>query len=271
MRIIGLAGWSGSGKTTLLAKVIPAHRGAGAHASRPSSTPITPSTSTSRARIRTPIAWPARPRCWSARPAAGRWCTSCAATPSRASTRCCASSSPVDLVLVEGYKREPHPEARGLPRRQSASRCFTPTIRPSSPSPRTRRCRRRALPVVDLDDIEGIADILRARRRCRSMPCSRDVRERLMAQLSDDCFAFSGPLLPVDEVERIIGERVRAGRPRPRRVPLDAACGRVLADRRRRARSSCRRSTIRRSTATPCATPDLAARARDAAGGRRAA
>ena len=25
-----------------------------------------------------------------------------------------------------------------------------------------------------------------------------------MAQLTDDCFAFSGPLLPVEEVERII-------------------------------------------------------------------
>jgi len=29
-----------------------------------------------------------------------------------------------------------------------------------------------------------------------------------MAQLTDDCFAFSGPLLPVGEVERIIRERV---------------------------------------------------------------
>ena len=29
-----------------------------------------------------------------------------------------------------------------------------------------------------------------------------------MAQLTDDCFAFSGPLLPVDEVERLIRERV---------------------------------------------------------------
>ena len=29
-----------------------------------------------------------------------------------------------------------------------------------------------------------------------------------MAQLSDDCFAFAGPLMPVDEAERMIGERV---------------------------------------------------------------
>ena len=32
-----------------------------------------------------------------------------------------------------------------------------------------------------------------------------------MAQLTDDCFAFSGPLLPVDELERMIAERVVAG------------------------------------------------------------
>ena len=29
-----------------------------------------------------------------------------------------------------------------------------------------------------------------------------------MAQLSDDCFAFGGPLLAIDEVERLINERV---------------------------------------------------------------
>jgi molybdopterin molybdotransferase len=49
-----------------------------------------------------------------------------------------------------------------------------------------------------------------------------------MAQLSDDCFAFSGPLLPVDEVERIIDERV-APVAEIETVPLKAACGRVLA------------------------------------------
>ena len=30
-----------------------------------------------------------------------------------------------------------------------------------------------------------------------------------MAQLTDDCFAFSGPLLPVEDLERIIAERVQ--------------------------------------------------------------
>ena len=29
-----------------------------------------------------------------------------------------------------------------------------------------------------------------------------------MAQLTDDCFAFSGPLLPLQDMERLIGERI---------------------------------------------------------------
>ena len=30
-----------------------------------------------------------------------------------------------------------------------------------------------------------------------------------MAQLTDDCFAFSGPLLPIADMEQMIAERVR--------------------------------------------------------------
>jgi molybdopterin molybdotransferase len=50
-----------------------------------------------------------------------------------------------------------------------------------------------------------------------------------MAQLSDDCFAFSGPLLPVADAERLIVERVVpvSGR---ETVTLREAAGRVLAD-----------------------------------------
>ena len=49
-----------------------------------------------------------------------------------------------------------------------------------------------------------------------------------MAQLTDDCFAFNGPLLPVAEAERLIGVRVNpvSGR---ETVPLREALGRVLA------------------------------------------
>src|SRR2546430_15325755 len=49
-----------------------------------------------------------------------------------------------------------------------------------------------------------------------------------MAQLTDDCFAVSGPLLPVDEVERIIRERVTPVA-EVEAVPLHAANGRVIA------------------------------------------
>jgi len=49
-----------------------------------------------------------------------------------------------------------------------------------------------------------------------------------MAQLSDDCFAFGGPLLSVDDVERLILERVEAVA-EVERAGLDAAAGRVLA------------------------------------------
>jgi len=49
-----------------------------------------------------------------------------------------------------------------------------------------------------------------------------------MAQLTDDCFAFNGPLLPVAEAEQLIGTRVNpiSGR---EQVPLREAIGRVLA------------------------------------------
>ncbi|HXW42027.1 MAG TPA: gephyrin-like molybdotransferase Glp [Xanthobacteraceae bacterium] len=50
-----------------------------------------------------------------------------------------------------------------------------------------------------------------------------------MAQLSDDCFAFNGPLLPVAEAERLIAERVTPVDGRDS-VPLREAPGRVLAE-----------------------------------------
>src|SRR5499426_581529 len=50
-----------------------------------------------------------------------------------------------------------------------------------------------------------------------------------MAQLSDDCFAFSGPLMPVDEVERLVRERVTPVA-ESETIALARACGRVIAD-----------------------------------------
>jgi molybdopterin molybdotransferase len=49
-----------------------------------------------------------------------------------------------------------------------------------------------------------------------------------MAQLTDDCFAFSGPLLPIEEVARILQERV-APVAETETAALAAAHGRVMA------------------------------------------
>ena len=49
-----------------------------------------------------------------------------------------------------------------------------------------------------------------------------------MAQLTDDCFAFSGPLLPVDEAERIINDRISPVS-EIESAALRAAPGRILA------------------------------------------
>ncbi len=49
-----------------------------------------------------------------------------------------------------------------------------------------------------------------------------------MAQLTDDCFAFAGPLLPIAEAERMIAERVSPVA-EVERVPLSTARGRVIA------------------------------------------
>jgi molybdopterin molybdotransferase len=49
-----------------------------------------------------------------------------------------------------------------------------------------------------------------------------------MAQLSDDCFAFGGPLLPIDEVERLLNERVTPVA-EGETVAVKDARGRVLA------------------------------------------
>ena len=114
--------------------------------------------------------------------------------------------SPVDLVLVEGFKRRRIPSSKSIAPR-SASRCCIPRTRTSS--------RSRATAPVEGERAGGGARRYRGDRRHsgregRAARCRRCARraERLMAQLTDDCFAFGGPLLPIDDVERLIGERV---------------------------------------------------------------
>jgi molybdopterin-guanine dinucleotide biosynthesis protein B len=160
MRIIGLAGWSGSGKTTLITKLVPClarralrvstlkhahhgfdldqpgkdsfmHREAGA---------VEVIVSSAR---RFAILHELRDEPeWSLPPLVKKM-------------------SPVDLVLVEGYKRDPFPK---LEIHRAAN--GKPLIQPSDPHivavaadvalPDAR------VPVISLDDIDGIADFVMA-------------------------------------------------------------------------------------------------------------
>jgi len=158
MRIIGLAGWSGSGKTTLLTRAIPrivargltvstlkhAHHdfdvdqpGKDSHAHR--------------------MAGAAEVLVGSSR----RWALvhELRDEPEPALAALLRKLSPVDLVVIEGYKREPHPKlevhraALGKPLLHPDDRAIV-AIASDQALPAAR------VPVVDLDDIERIADIL---------------------------------------------------------------------------------------------------------------
>jgi molybdopterin-guanine dinucleotide biosynthesis protein B len=158
MRIIGLAGWSGSGKTTLVTRLIPRLVGRGLRVS-----------TVKHAHHSFEIDQPGKDS--HAHRAAGatevlvgaqsRWALvhelRAAAEPSL--RELLAKLSPVDLVLIEGYKRAPHPKLE-VYRRQVGK----PLLQPDDPHivaiasdadlPAAK------VPVVHLDDIDGIVDIL---------------------------------------------------------------------------------------------------------------
>ena len=225
MRIIGLAGWSGSGKTTLLTKVIPrlvargltvstlkhAHHGfdvdqpgKDSHSHRMAGATEVLVGSAKRFALVHELRGEAEPD---------------------AAARCCASSRPVDLVLVEGYKREPHPKLE-----VHRAAVGKPLLHPDDPAIVAIAVRRAAA--------AGQGAGRRSRRHRAHRRYSARARgaarrgagaagTRVMAQLTDDCFAFSGPLLPIDEVERLIARARRRRSPRSRRwrsTPRAAAC-----------------------------------------------
>jgi molybdopterin-guanine dinucleotide biosynthesis adapter protein len=158
MRIIGLAGWSGSGKTTLLAKVIPRivarglavstlkHAHHGFDVDQPGK-----DSHTHRMVGATEVLVGSAKRWALVRELRGE------AEPGLAVLL--AKLSPVDLVLVEGYKREPHPKlelyraAVGKPLLHPGDPAIV-AVASDAPLPQAR------VPVVDLDDVERIADIL---------------------------------------------------------------------------------------------------------------
>jgi molybdopterin-guanine dinucleotide biosynthesis adapter protein len=163
MRVIGLAGWSGAGKTTLLAKVIPrlvarglrvstikhAHHafdvdqpGKDSHTHRTAgATEVLVSSATRWAQVHE--------------------LRGAAELPLSALLQ---KLAPVDLVIVEGFKRETHPKlevyraAVGKPLLHPDDRHIV-AIASDRPLPSAR------VPVIALDDVDAIADVMLAHAR----------------------------------------------------------------------------------------------------------
>jgi len=160
MRVIGLAGWSGSGKTTLIVKVIPVLVGRGLKVS-----------TVKHAHPEFDIDRPGKDS-WLYREAGAgevvvassrRWALvhelRDEGEPPLADLL--AKLAPTDLVIVEGYKRHAHPKLEiyrasvGKPLIHPEDNCVV-AIASDAPLPGAQ------LPVVMLDDIEAIANVLQA-------------------------------------------------------------------------------------------------------------
>lgn len=161
MRVIGLAGWSGAGKTTLLTRLIPelAARGVSvstikhAHHAFDLDTPGKDSYAHREAGAREVLITSER-----------RWALmrELRGEPEATLAELLARLSPVDLVIIEGFKRQPHPKIE-IHRAANGK----PPLHPEDPSivaiasdttfPDAGR------PVIDIDDIAAIADIILAR------------------------------------------------------------------------------------------------------------
>jgi molybdopterin-guanine dinucleotide biosynthesis adapter protein len=160
MRVIGLAGWSGSGKTTLITKVIPVLVGRGLKVA-----------TIKHAHHEFDIDRPGKDS-WQHREAGAsevvvassrRWALihelRDEAEPPLAELL--AKLGPADLVIIEGFKRHAHPKletyraAIGKPLMHPQDDCIV-AIASDQPLPQA------PLPVLSLDDIEGIANVLQA-------------------------------------------------------------------------------------------------------------
>ncbi|SDB70248.1 molybdopterin-guanine dinucleotide biosynthesis protein B [Belnapia rosea] len=157
MRVIGLAGWSGAGKTTLMARLLPAlgARGVGVSTIK-------------HAHHRFDVDTPGKDS-WVHREAGARqvlvssehrWAlmTELRGSPEPGLTELLRQLAPVDLVVVEGFKRDRHPKievhrtANGKPwlhPEDPAIRAIASDVPPPGP-----------LPWASLDDAEAIADLV---------------------------------------------------------------------------------------------------------------
>jgi len=171
MRIFGLAGWSGSGKTTLVTRLLPEliRRGFAVSTMK-------------HAHHGFDVDQPGKDsyahRCAGATEvlvaSANRWALMHehrgAAEPTAAEL--IRQMTPVDLLLIEGFKREPHPklevyrQANGKPLLHPDDPCIVAVASdvdlPQAP-----------LPVLAIDDIPGIADFIIGHCRLQSRQPAR--------------------------------------------------------------------------------------------------
>jgi molybdopterin-guanine dinucleotide biosynthesis protein B len=161
MRIIGLAGWSGSGKTTLITKLIPHLIGRGvtvstlkhAHHGFDLDKPGKDSFMHRVAGATEVIISSAK-----------RWAIlhELREEPEWDLRDLVAKMSPVDLVLVEGFKRDAIPKLE-IHRAENGKPLIHPedplivAVASDTPLPNAK------VPVVDLNDIDAIADLLLAK------------------------------------------------------------------------------------------------------------
>jgi len=158
MRIIGLAGWSGSGKTTLVARVIPVLVARGLrvstvkHAHHGFDIDIPGKDSHTHRTAGASEVFVSSTRRWAhIRELRGE------DEPHLSDVL--ARLSPVDLVIVEGYKRNPHPKLE-VYRAEVGKPLLHPdddwivAVASDAPVPDAR------VPVLDLGDAEKIADVL---------------------------------------------------------------------------------------------------------------
>ena len=167
MRIIGLAGWSGAGKTTLLTKVIPVLVRRGLKVA-----------TVKHAHHEFDIDRPGKDS-WLHREAGAsevaivssrRWALmhELRDEPEPPLMEILAKLSPVDLVIVEGFKRHALPKlevyraAAGKPLIYPGDDCVV-AIATDAPLPQA------PLPVLMLDDVESIANVLQA----EALPCDQ--------------------------------------------------------------------------------------------------
>jgi molybdopterin-guanine dinucleotide biosynthesis protein B len=157
MRVIGLAGWSGSGKTTLLSRLIPLLVGRGvsvstlkhAHHAFDVDQPGKDSHSHRLAGASEVLISSGR-----------RWALmhELRGEPEARLADLLGKLSPVDLVIVEGFKREPHRKIEvhraeiGKPPLHPDNRSII-AIAADLPFPAAGR------PVVDINDIEAVAGL----------------------------------------------------------------------------------------------------------------